>query len=295
MSKTVHCPDCGFDNAEGSASCAHCNFPLVAQEAAHAASVAAASGPAASGAAASANAASAPGDAAPPKTQAAPAAHAEPDTEFVVPRMRPPRGRRVRRAGPEPQALSIWLMAAVVAVVVAIVVAIRGYKQTNPTSHVDGANQEQLKAADQFRAQLAQDSTDIQANIGLANVLFDTGNWSEAIIRYRAAIARDSTRATTFVDLGVCYYNLGDAGTAEQMFRLGLQRDPQQPVALFNMGVVAESKGDNQTALKYFHQALDNHPPEGMNQSIMDAMKRVQTAIGKTGGKLPEGAAKSGF
>jgi cytochrome c-type biogenesis protein CcmH/NrfG len=279
MSQTVHCPDCGFDNPAGSTSCQRCNFPLVAPEA---------DAPAAPAQAAA--------SAAPPPAAASPASsQASDSTEFVVPRVRPPRGRRMRRAGPEPQALSIWLMAAVVAVVVAIVIAVRGYKQTNPKSAIDGATQEQLKHADEFRAQLAQDSTDIQANIGLANVMFDTGNWSEAIIHYRAAIARDSTRATTFVDLGVCYYNLGDTDSAEKLFKLGLERDPQQPVALFNMGVVAERKGDNEKALKYFHQALDNHPPEGMNQSIMDAMKRVQTALGKTGGKLPEGAAKSGF
>ena len=208
---------------------------------------------------------------------------------------RPPRGRRVRRAGSQPQALSVWLMVAVVVVVAALVVAIRGYKQTNPKSVIDGASQEQLKAADQFRAQLAQDSTDIQANIGLANVLFDTGNWSEAIIHYRSAISRDSTRATTFVNMGVCYYNLGDSDTAEELFKLGLERDPKQPVALFNMGVVAERKGDNKTAFKYFHQALDNHPPEGMNQAIMDAIKRAQTAIGAKPDKIPAGAEKSGF
>ena len=278
MSKTIHCPDCGFDNPEGSTSCQRCNFPLAAPEA---------GAPAASGAN-------------PPPAQAAasavpaPAA-AQAEAAHEIRRMRPPRGRRVRRAGPEAQSLSIWLMAAVVAVVVAIIIGVRGYQQTNPRSAIDGATQEQLKAADQFRALLAKDSTDIQAHIGLANVMFDTGNWSEAIIHYRAAIARDSTRATTFVDLGVCYYNLGDADMAEKLFRLGLDRDPLQPVALFNLGIVAEKKGDNETALKYFHQALDNHPPEGMNQSIMDAMKRVQAALGKEPGKLPKGADKSGF
>jgi tetratricopeptide (TPR) repeat protein len=284
MSETVHCPDCGFDNPEGSTSCSRCNFPLVAQDAV-------------TPAGAAPDHAGAPVAAAPPHAAATPAAasgaHEEPAP--MIPRMRPPRGRRVRRAGPEPQSLSIWLMAAVVAVVVAIIIGVRGYQQTNPRSAIDGATPDQLKAADQFRAQLAQDSTDIQANIGLANVMFDTGNWSDAIIHYRAAIARDSTRATTFVDLGVCYYNLGDTDDAEKLFRLGLERDPQQPVALFNLGVVAERNGDNETALKYFHKALDNHPPEGMSQSIMDAMKRVQAALGKQGGKLPAGAAKSGF
>lgn len=276
MSRTVTCPDCGFENPDGSQSCQHCNFPLV---------------PEAVGAAPAASAAAAT----PPKPAPPPEpAHEEEPAPAPI-RIRPPRGRRVRRAGPEPQALSIWLMAAVVAVVVAIIVAVRGYQKTNPRSAIDGATQAQLKAADEFRAALAKDSTDIQANIGLGNVLFDTGNWSEAIIHYRAAIARDSTRATTFVDLGVCYYNLGDFDTAEKLFKLGLDRDPHQPVALFNLGVVAERNGDNQGALKLFHQALDNHPPEGMGPSIEDAMKRVQAALGKQPGKLPGGAEKSGF
>jgi Flp pilus assembly protein TadD len=186
-------------------------------------------------------------------------------------------------------------MVALVVVAVTLIIAIRGYRETNPKGAIEGASADQLKLADQFRAQLAADSTDIQANIGLANVLFDTSNWSEAIVHYRAAIARDSTRATTFVDLGVCYYNLGDTEQAEKLFRLGLVRDPQQPVALFNLGVVAEKNGDNQTALKYFHQALDNHPPEGMNQAIMDAMKRVQTALGAKAPPISKGPDKSGF
>ncbi|MGH7742798.1 MAG: tetratricopeptide repeat protein [Candidatus Eiseniibacteriota bacterium] len=180
----------------------------------------------------------------------------------------------------------------------ALIIAIRGYKQTNPKSVVDGATEEQLKRADEFRALLAQDSTDIQANIGLANVMFDTGNWSEAIVHYRAAISRDSTRATTFVDLGVCYYNLGDTDNAEKLFRLGLVRDPNQPVALFNLGVVAERNGDAATALKYFHKSLDNHPPEGMTQAIEDAMKRAQAAAGKKAGPIntnAKGPDKSGF
>ena len=292
MSQTMHCPDCGHDNPAGSTSCEICNFPLVPEG--MGAGAAASGTPAAQGAAS----ASEPTRTAPlPPKPESPAAEGEESHEpITVPRMRPPRGRRVRRAGPEPQALSIWLMAAVVAVVVAIVIAIRGYKQTNPNSaNIDGASKQQLEAADQFRAILAKDSTDIQANIGLGNVLFDTGNWSEAIIHYRAAIARDSTRATTFVDLGVCYYNLGDTEEAEKLFQLGLDRDPKQPVALFNLGVVAERKGDNQTALKFFHEALDNNPPEGMNQAIAEAMKRVQSALGATPGKIPAGASKSGF
>ena len=95
----------------------------------------------------------------------------------------------------------------------------------------------------------------MDARIGLANILYNTSNWSEAIVHYRSAIRQDSSRATALVDLGVCYYNLGDAPDAERLFELALQRDPHQPVALFNLGIVSERRSDYAGAMKYFHRA----------------------------------------
>ena len=258
MSDTIRCPDCGYVNPAGSTSCAKCNFPLPAP--------AAEPGPQ-------------PAEAAPEPATASP----EP---LNIPR--PAFRRRPRPGAMPPQALSIYLMVAIVIAGAVLLIAVRGFHQTNVVP-IEGAQQEQQKSADEFRAALAKDSTNVEAHIGLANVLYDTANWPEAIIHYRAALARDSSRATTLVDLGVCYYNLSDPDQAEKLFQLALVRDPHQPVALFNLGMVAERRGDNQTAIKYLHRALVSDPPDNMKQPLIDAMTRVQKALGVSPPPIPEG------
>jgi tetratricopeptide (TPR) repeat protein len=154
---------------------------------------------------------------------------------------------------------------------------------------VEGSSQEQQKKADDFRAALAKDSTSVEARIGLANILYDTGNWSEAVIHYRATIKRDSSRTSALVDLGVCYYNLGHPDEAEELFLLALRHDPHQPVALYNLGIVSERRSDLDAALRYFHGALQSGPPEEMKPAIIEALQRVQKATGRQAPPLPDG------
>jgi tetratricopeptide (TPR) repeat protein len=146
---------------------------------------------------------------------------------------------------------------------------------------IQGAKEDQQKRADQFRAVLAKDSTNVEAHVGLGDVLYDTGNWSDAIVEYRAALRRDSTLTSTLVDLGVCYFNLGRADDAQDLFQRALVREPHQPIALFNMGIVNESAGNNQQALDYFHKAIENHPPPDMQKALAEAVNRVSAKLGK--------------
>jgi tetratricopeptide (TPR) repeat protein len=262
MTEMQKCPDCGRLNPAGSAACEQCNFPFAVPPAIAAA------------------------DTEMRTTGERPSASSA--SESVAPPMRP---LRLRPPRPAPQAMSIWLLVAAVAAIAVVIVAVNGFHQSN-FAPIEGAKVDQQKKADEVRAALAKDSTDVDAHIALANLLFDTGNWSEAIIHYRAALARDSTHATTLVDLGVCYYNLGAFDDAEKLFLLSLKRDPHQPVALFNLGIVNERRGDNQAALKFLHQAIESDPPEGMRQPLVDAMQRVQKALGVTAPPLPDGVAK---
>ncbi|MBI1799902.1 MAG: tetratricopeptide repeat protein [Candidatus Eisenbacteria bacterium] len=182
-------------------------------------------------------------------------------------------------------------MVAVVVAAAVLVVAIKGFHNSN-IAPIEGAKEDQQKRAAQLMAALAKDTTDAQAHIGLADLMFDTANWSDAIVHYRAALARDSSRASTLVDLGVCYYNLGASDAAENLFLLALTRDPHQPIALFNLGIVNERRGDNQAALKYLHQAIESSPPENLHQPIVEAMERIQKALGVQPGPLPEATSK---
>jgi Tfp pilus assembly protein PilF len=197
----------------------------------------------------------------------------------------PPR-RRPRPRPASNQALSLWLLFGFIMAAAVVYTAIKA-NVDRARQPVEGSNPEQQKQADTFMLALAKDSTNIDAHVGLANLLYDTGNWSDAIVHYRAALARDSTHVHVLVDLGVCYYNLSRPDEAEKLFRLALVRDPKQPIALFNLGIVHERRGEGEKALEFFHRALESSPPEELRQGIMAAMQRLQQATGKTAPPLP--------
>jgi len=185
--------------------------------------------------------------------------------------------------------LALWLLFGTFCALVVLFYAVKGYWKNNQPPVVEGSSEDQQKLAAQLHEALAKDSTNVEARIALANLLYDTGNWSDAIVQYRSATARDSTRVTAVVDLGVCYFNLGDTAEAEKLFRLALQRDPHQTVALFNLGILSQQRGDHKTALAYFHRALLSGPPEEMKPALMQAMQRSYDATGAKAPPLPQG------
>ena len=282
MSETIKCPDCGHMNAAGSASCSVCNFPLdsapelVAErartdsmDAGHAFAM-----PAGGSVAAAPPA----GSDAPP---AAPVEESVPEIMFPRrPRRRPPRGSN--------EALSLWLIFGFIAAAAVTFIAVKANVE-RASLPVEGSTPQQQESVDQLRAELDKDSTNVENRIALANVLYDTANWSDAIVHYRSAIHKDSSRVHALVDLGVCYYNLGDSRQAQDLFLLALKRDPHQPVALYNLGIVNERRSNFPEALRYYHRALQSSPPEEMKQALIEAMQRVQQATGKSAPPLPDG------
>jgi cytochrome c-type biogenesis protein CcmH/NrfG len=178
--------------------------------------------------------------------------------------------------------VTLWLLFGAIAAGVVVFEALRAnLARTTAGASVEGSNDVQQKEADAAQQTLARDSSDVDARIRLGNVLYDTKNWSDAIVQYRAAIRRDSTRVAPIVDLGVCYYNLGETTEAERLFHLALARDAHQPVALFNLGVVRERHGDTSEALDYYHRALASRPDESTNSAIEAGIQRLGPQPGK--------------
>lgn len=195
--------------------------------------------------------------------------------------------RPVRRPRPRPlanpNALFLWMFLGVVAAAFLVWQAVDGSRRNNAVP-VQGASEDQQRLIDSLRTVIRRDSTNVDATIEYANLLYDTANWAEAATCYARAIARDSTRVMAIVDLGVCWYNQGEMARAEGLFQLALVREPGQPVALFNLGVVNERAGENGTALKYFHRSLEAGPTEEMKQQIVQHMQQI---LAKTGQKAP--------
>lgn len=282
MTETLRCPDCGNANPAGAESCSACNFPLQ-REPLSRRTDAAPSPSESSDPAAASGAADGPADPIEPAAPAEPATSTEPAIEIRRPRPRP------RRANPADQmSVSLWLMFGAIAAVTVIWIGVKA-NVDRARIPVEGSSPDQQARADAFRERLAADSTDIESRVGLANVLYDTGNWNEAASHYRYAIARDSSLVTAIVDLGVCYYNMSRPNEASDLFHLALRRDPHQPIALFNLGIVNERGGDLQAALGFYHRALQTDPPEEMKEPLMEALQRVYQASGKQAPPLPDG------
>lgn len=241
------CPDCGYKNPADATGCAQCNFPLGESPSAPAAP--------------------------PPKSAPAPAEPAP----VIAP---PPRLRRLReqRRRQDPS-LTLWLAVGGLGVIALLYIAVHGFQDSN-FPKVEGAQPEQQARADELRGLIRNDSTNVAARVALGDVLYDTGNWPDAIVQYRAAVRMDSTKTEALVDLGVCYYNLGFSEDAKRHFELALARDPQQTVALFNMGIVHERRGDPKTALGFYQRSLETNPPESMRPPIQQAIERTRQAAG---------------
>ena len=252
MSESIRCPDCGRWNEPGAVECAQCGFPL----------------------------SGAPGVSPPSSASTPPTA---PDAPVVVPRPRP---RRPRPQRADSTALSLWLVFGTIAALVVVWVAVNSnVNRSRPP--VEGASTTQQENADSLLAIVQRDSNNVAARNELADVLYDTGNWSDAIVHYRATVRLDSTRVPAIVDMGVCYFNLSDGEEAEHLFKLALEKDPHQVVALFNLGILYESRKQWKESLRYFHEAMQSNPPQSMQQPLQDHMLQVMKQVGASAPPLP--------
>ena len=284
----IICPDCGATNPADAAVCTRCNFPIRDVAAREAGDRIASQDSAATSTPVSSEPISVKADAASASAATAASAPAavspEPEPGELVsgfdPGPRPVRRRRPRPDAMQPIQMQIWLFVGVLVVLGVIYFAAQGFWRSNAIQ-VAGARPDQQQRADLARRALEADSTNLAARIDLANVLYDTGNWSEAIIHYRSAERADPQRATTVVDLGVCYYNLGQFAAAESLFHRALAIDPQQVFALFNLGIVAESQERWDEALDFFHRAVRANPPEPMKVPLEQHLQAIMERTGK--------------
>ncbi len=252
MSMDVICPSCGFRNPPGQQNCDSCNYPL-------------------------GSLASRPEHGGPSSGETRGVAGAP---AYEAPRRELRRPQR-RGAPMQGQSMWLWLLFGTVAAAVLIWTAIDANRKRAVESRVEGSNPAQQTLADAARTALAADSTNVEAHLTLANVLYDTGNWSEAIVHYRTVLRRDPARVPAMVDLGVCYYNLGETKRAEELFQQAVKLDPHQAVALFNLGIVNERHGDVGPALQYYRRALDSAPTDELKSAIEAAIQRTSPPAAK--------------
>ncbi len=139
-------------------------------------------------------------------------------------------------------------------------------------------SQEELEAhLKLIKEKLKETPNDVELNIQMGNLLFDTQRFKEAIPYYKKALMLKPNNPDVIVDLGVCYYNLGEYEKAREQFDRALNVDPNHVNALYNRGIVAvklKQFEDLMSAWGKLTKIAPNSPQAKQAQQILDEIHR---------------------
>jgi Flp pilus assembly protein TadD len=129
-----------------------------------------------------------------------------------------------------------------------------------------------------YKAVLAKNPDDLEANIGLGNLEFDSGQWSKAIESYTRALKIDPKNADVLVDRAIAYHSTGANDVAKTELLRVTKEFPQHKNAWLNLGVVASQLGERPVALQAWQRYLELAPTGEHSEAIrqeIENLKRV--------------------
>ena len=135
---------------------------------------------------------------------------------------------------------------------------------------------EVLQRIQAYGAALQQNPDDLQANIGLGNLLFDSSQWSKAIDYYTKALERDPKNADVRIDRAIAYHNLGQDPQAVTEMERVTRESPTHKNAWLNLGVVSAGMGDRETAVRAWERYLTLEPSGERSDGIREELARLK-------------------
>jgi cytochrome c-type biogenesis protein CcmH/NrfG len=136
---------------------------------------------------------------------------------------------------------------------------------------------EVLKMISDYRQKLVTNPDDVEANIGMGNLYFDSNQWEKAVDSYQRALNLAPGNADVRVDMAVALHNLGQNQKAKDEMERVTRESPAHRNAWLNLGVVSAQIGDRDDAIKAWEQYLKLEPNGPHSASIraqIEDMKR---------------------
>lgn len=93
-----------------------------------------------------------------------------------------------------------------------------------------------------------------------ATILFEAGEYEEAIVSYSEAISLDPESASAFNDRGNAYTQLGNLDQALADYEQATELNPGLPEPIFNQGWIKKTQGKYEEALNHFNTAGQMSP-----------------------------------
>ena len=127
-----------------------------------------------------------------------------------------------------------------------------------------------------YRQVLASDPSNLEANVGMGNLLFDSGQWEKAVQHYAKALEKDPKNGDVRVDMAIAHHNLGQNDLAISELKRVTQELPEHRNAWLNLGVVSADMGDNATAIKAWKRYLILEPNGSHSAAIREEISRLR-------------------
>lgn len=127
-----------------------------------------------------------------------------------------------------------------------------------------------------YKAALAKNPNDLDANIGLGNLEFDSAHWMKAIEYYSRALAVDPKNADVRVDRAIAYHGNGQNDLAQAELKRVTKESPGHKNAWLNLGVVAREAGDRATAVRAWERYLELEPSGERSNQIRQELATLK-------------------
>jgi hypothetical protein len=177
----------------------------------------------------------------------------------------------------------IWFAVAGAALVIAVIAAI-GITSQRPPFALPNGSRAQAAAADSLAKVLDRDSLAVDANVGLGNLLYDTGNFGAAVRYYRRGLSVDPDQPDVRVDLATSLHQSGHSPEAVAELQEVIAAHPGHALARFNLAIVFESLGRLEDAAAAF-RSLDELPLSAELRA--EVAKHLQRVVEKQGAAAP--------
>ena len=115
----------------------------------------------------------------------------------------------------------------------------------------------------------AQDSTNNEVNLALAEAYFHNKKYEESVETYKKVFANNDTTYTALYYTGNAYEYLNQPDSAVVYYRKAVERYPQYAVGYYRLGVVEANLGYSEAALAHLQQAVALYEPSKVIMSII--------------------------
>jgi hypothetical protein len=133
-----------------------------------------------------------------------------------------------------------------------------------------------VEALAKYRNALAADPTDVEANVGMGNLMFDSGKWDKAVEYYSVALKKDPKNADVAVDRAIAYHSLGQDTQALAELKKITREHPDHKNGWLNLGVVAGSMGDNKANIEAWEKYLKLEPSGPHSDAIRSELAKLK-------------------